>query len=75
VGADQTIVSNARHQEALLRAHEAIVRLNQAMDAGLTSDLLAEDLRLALFHLGEITGQVVPDDVLGAIFSKFCIGK
>jgi tRNA modification GTPase len=42
---------------------------------GLSGDLLAEDLRQALFHLGEITGQVLPDDILGTIFSSFCIGK
>ena len=45
------------------------------MDQGLPSDLLAEDLRTAITHLGSITGQISTDEVLGEIFSKFCIGK
>jgi tRNA modification GTPase len=75
VGTDQTIVTNARHQEALLKADQAMALVDRALRTGLSGDLLAEDLRQALFHLGEITGQVLPDDILGTIFSSFCIGK
>jgi tRNA modification GTPase len=46
-----------------------------ALDSGATSDLLAEDLRAAIYHLGTITGEVTTDEVLGQIFERFCIGK
>lgn len=70
-----TVVTNARHHAALQRAQLALQEVEQGMDAGLTGDLLAEHLRMALFHLGEITGQINTEDLLGNIFSKFCIGK
>lgn len=70
-----TVVTNARHHSALQRAQLALQEVEQGMDAGLTGDLLAEHLRMALFHLGEITGQINTEDLLGNIFSKFCIGK
>ena len=72
---DQTIVTNARHHEALVKAGQAMEQVEVALKTGLSGDLLAEDLRQALHHLGEITGQVLPDDILGTIFSSFCIGK
>ena len=50
-------------------------RIHNGLDAGLSGDLLAEDIRSALKSLGEITGEVTNDEVLGNIFSKFCIGK
>ncbi|GAB1309040.1 tRNA uridine-5-carboxymethylaminomethyl(34) synthesis GTPase MnmE [Urechidicola sp. KH5] len=72
---NQTIVSNNRHFEALTNALAAIKEVENGMDLGISSDLLAIDIRQALFHLGEITGQVTTDDLLGNIFSNFCIGK
>ncbi|NAY91199.1 tRNA uridine-5-carboxymethylaminomethyl(34) synthesis GTPase MnmE [Muricauda sp. JGD-17] len=72
---DRTIISNSRHYDALLKALEEIQKVKEGMEMGLSSDLMAIDIRQALFHLGEITGQVTTDDLLGNIFSNFCIGK
>ena len=70
------IVTNIRHYEALTKAHEAISRVITGMDEQLSGDLLAQDLRLCLFHLAEITGgEITSDEVLGNIFKNFCIGK
>lgn len=69
------LVSSARHAEALYRAGQALERAREGMDKGLSGDLLAEDIRQALYHLGEITGAVTTDDLLENIFRKFCIGK
>ncbi len=68
-------VTNARHRAHLAAAHEAVQRASAGLTGGLTGDLLALDLRAALHELGSITGQVTREDVLGAIFSRFCIGK
>lgn len=70
-----TILTNARHVESLQRTNEALNRVIGGIDSGLSSDLVAQDIRSALFHLGEITGEVTTDDLLENIFSKFCIGK
>ncbi len=75
LGKNDTIVTNNRHYDALLKALEAIQKVKVAMDEELASDLMAIDIREALFHLGEITGAVSTDDLLGNIFSNFCIGK
>ena len=72
---DQTIVSNFRHYEALRNASSALERVKSSLSLGLTPDLVAEDLRLTLHHLATITGEVTPDEVLGEIFGRFCIGK
>lgn len=72
---DDVLVSNARHAEALYRAGGALEAALNGLDSGLTGDLLAEDIRQSLHHLGEITGQVTTDDLLANIFGKFCIGK
>ena len=72
---NQTIVSNSRHFEALTNALSAINDVEKGMELQLSSDLLAIDIRQALFHLGEITGAVTTDDLLGNIFANFCIGK
>lgn len=72
---DQTIVTNARHFEALQKAYESLDDVLKGMDQGITSDFIAMDIRQALHHLGEITGEISTDDLLGNIFSKFCIGK
>ena len=68
-------LSNARHYEAVKRAHEAILRVQEGMDAGLSGELLALDLNGCLTALGEVTGQITNEEVLHNIFSKFCIGK
>ncbi|MCE3296538.1 MAG: tRNA uridine-5-carboxymethylaminomethyl(34) synthesis GTPase MnmE [Crocinitomicaceae bacterium] len=70
-----TIVSNARHIEAL---EKALISLNQAktgLEINVTGDFVAMDIRQAMFHIGSITGDISTDDLLGNIFSKFCIGK
>ena len=72
---NQTIVSNNRHFEALTNALSSIKEVEKGMEVQLSSDLLAIDIRQALFHLGEITGAVTTDDLLGNIFANFCIGK
>lgn len=73
--AGDVIVTNMRHYEALRNAHEAIVRVQSGLDSGISGDFLAQDLRECIAHLGEITGQITTDEVLGNIFAKFCIGK
>ena len=72
---DHSIVTNFRHYEALQKAASALEKVRSSVSHGLTPDLLAEDLREALAHLGSITGEVTPDEVLGQIFERFCIGK
>ena len=70
------IVTNARHYEALVRAHEHIQRVIDGLQMQLSGDLLSEDLRLTLVTLAEITGgQITPNEVLGNIFKNFCVGK
>ena len=69
------VVSNLRHFEALSKAHEALTSVLAGIDSEITSDFLAMDIRRGLFHLGEITGEITTEDLLGNIFSKFCIGK
>ncbi len=72
---EQTIVSNARHQEALLRTANALEQTLGGLNMGLTNDLLALHMREALYHIGSITGDITVEDLLGNIFGKFCIGK
>lgn len=69
------VVSNVRHYEALSKAYDSLQQVLTGIDNQITGDFLAMDIRRALFHLGEITGKVTTDDLLGNIFSKFCIGK
>jgi tRNA modification GTPase len=69
------VVSNSRHYHALVRALEALDKVQEGIDIELSGDLLAIDLRAALFALGEITGAITNDDMLGHIFANFCIGK
>ncbi len=73
--AGSAVVSSARHYEALTRAGEAVRRVSDGLSSGMSSDLLAEDIREVLHHLGTITGEITTDEILGTIFSKFCIGK
>lgn len=72
---DRTIISNARHHEALSHALDATRKITEGISTGLSSDLLTSEIRQALHHLGEITGEITTDEVLGSIFSRFCIGK
>lgn len=73
---DETLVTNIRHYEALSRAATALGRVRDGLKvATLPPDLIAQDLREALYHLGEIVGEISTDEVLGNIFRNFCIGK
>lgn len=72
---NETIITNSRHYDALLKALEEIQKVQQGMDSNLSGDLLAIDIRQALYHFGEITGEITNDDLLGNIFANFCIGK
>ncbi|MCB2220081.1 MAG: tRNA uridine-5-carboxymethylaminomethyl(34) synthesis GTPase MnmE [Bacteroidetes bacterium] len=72
---DHTIISNVRHYEALSKSLEAIYNIEKGLLENIPSDLVAIDIRQALHHLGEITGEITNDEILGTIFSKFCIGK
>lgn len=79
VGVEHTdngvLLSNARHCEALSKVRQALDNASQGLDSGVPADLVAVDLRDALYHLGTITGEVTSTDILGNIFSRFCIGK
>ncbi len=75
VNSQDTILSNARHYEALLKADEDLERVLNGLDGGVPADFVAMDIRQSLFHLGEITGQITTEDLLTNIFSNFCIGK
>lgn len=70
-----TIVSNARHHDALRRSDAALADVLHGLDSGITGDFIAQDIRRALTFLGEITGEIGVEDLLGEIFGKFCIGK
>lgn len=73
---DETLVTNVRHYEALVRASTALGRVRDGLKvATLPPDLIAQDLREALYHLGEIVGEISTDETLGNIFRNFCIGK
>jgi tRNA modification GTPase len=72
---NQAIVTNSRHYEALSNTGKAIRGIRSGIEQNIPGDLLAIDLRSALHHLGTITGEVTSDEILGAIFEKFCIGK
>ena len=72
---NETIVTNSRHYDALLKALEEIQKVKYGLETGLSGDLLAIDIRQALYHFGEITGEITTDDLLGNIFANFCIGK
>jgi tRNA modification GTPase len=75
VGREDIIVTNARHYEILKNAHEAILRVLEGLKTGITGDFLSQDIRECLHYLGEITGEITTNEVLGHIFKNFCIGK
>jgi tRNA modification GTPase len=72
---NDTIVTNSRHYDSLLKALDEIEKVKHGLQSGLSGDLLAIDIRQALYHFGEITGEITNDDLLGNIFANFCIGK
>lgn len=72
---NETIITNTRHYDSLLKALEEIQKVKWGLEAGISSDLMAIDIRSALYFFGEITGEVTNDELLGNIFANFCIGK
>lgn len=72
---NETIVTNTRHYDSLIKALEEIQKVQFGLRSGLSADLMAIDIRQALYYFGEITGQVTNDELLGNIFTNFCIGK
>ncbi len=72
---DNVIISNIRHYEALKHASNAVQRVKSGLSTGISSDFIAQDIREVMHYLGEITGKISTDDVLGNIFKNFCIGK
>jgi tRNA modification GTPase len=75
INTENTIVTNARHFQALEKVASSIIAIQNGIDQRLPGDLLAIDIRQCLHYLGEITGQISNEDQLDFIFSKFCIGK
>lgn len=75
ISEEDVVVTNLRHYEALNKALEAIRRVEEGLETGITHDFISQDIRECMFYLGEITGQISTDEILGNIFSKFCIGK
>ena len=72
---NETIVTNTRHYDSLLKALDEIQKVKYGLQTNLSSDLMAIDIKEALYHFGLITGQVTNDELLGNIFANFCIGK
>lgn len=72
---NETIITNSRHYDSLLRALEEIQKVQYGIENNLSGDLMAIDIRQALYYFGEITGEITSDDLLGNIFANFCIGK
>ena len=72
---ETTMVTNLRHFEALKQAQSSLLEVKKGLEVILPTDLITQDLRQALYYLGSITGEITTDEVLGAIFSRFCIGK
>ena len=72
---NETIVTNSRHYDSLLKALDEIQKVKFGLESNLSSDLMALDIKEALYYFGEITGQVTNDELLGNIFANFCIGK
>lgn len=73
--ANEVIVTNARHYAALRSARQAIERAIDGLRNGLSGDFVSQDIRETMHYLGEITGEITPNDILGTIFSHFCVGK
>ena len=72
---DTTLVTNQRHLQALSDARTSLLRVRSGLASGLPTDLAAQDIREAIYHIGSIVGEISTDEVLGNIFANFCIGK
>ena len=72
---NETLVTNLRHFEALNRSKASLQRVREALDTDTFTEFITQDLRESIYHIGTITGQITNDEILGSIFSKFCIGK
>lgn len=72
---NQVVITNLRHYQALLNATASLQQVQNTLTSGISGELVAFDIRKAIYHLGEITGEITTDDLLESIFSKFCIGK
>jgi len=72
---EETLVTNQRHAQALAEARTSLLRVREGLASGLPTDLSAQDIREAIYHLGSIVGEISTDEVLGNIFANFCIGK
>lgn len=75
IDSNATLVTNARHYQALMEAQIALYRVEDGLASGTPTDLVAQDIREALYHLGSIVGEINTEEILGNIFSRFCIGK
>jgi tRNA modification GTPase len=75
VNPNNIILTNLRHYESLKKVVQQLEKVKHSLQSHISTDLLAEDLRSCIFHFGEVTGEITNDDILGNIFSKFCIGK
>ena len=72
---DQTIISNVRHYDSLSKVLKGVLKIKEEFRLNTPTDLISIDIREALYYLGEITGEITTDEILGNIFGKFCIGK
>ena len=72
---DTTLVTNQRHVQALTDTRTSLLRVREGLASALPTDLAAQDIREAIYHLGSIVGEITTDEVLGNIFANFCIGK
>ena len=72
---DVTLVTNVRHYEALLHASNSLKKVKEKLEINIPTDLVSQDLRETLYYLGSITGEITTDEILGTIFSRFCVGK
>ena len=72
---DTTLVTNQRHVQALTDTRTSLLRVREGLASGLPTDLAAQDIREAIYHLGSIVGEISSDEILGNIFQNFCIGK
>ena len=72
---DTTLITNLRHVEALTKTFEALTRVKSGLASGIPTDLVAQDIREALYYIGSIVGEISDNEVLGVIFSRFCVGK
>ena len=75
INTNATLVTNVRHYQALMDAQIALYRVEDGLTAGTPTDLVAQDIREALYHLGSIVGEINTEEILGNIFGRFCIGK